>query len=171
MKVFCDGRDREVHEALRIITPEWVESGESCHQTVIDLADACRELLGDSPDVGEGWRLCSHKVAESYWDGEKWRDLGLYQTASDWYRRKSYVKGRAMGFVDVSIDLFVEMLKGFTSTDEPRMFTVADGVPPDANYDRFEVRDGGAILRVWFSSDKLPGETQFTPRLTVARNN
>jgi hypothetical protein len=45
MKVFCDGRDREVHEALRIITPEWVESGESCQQTVIDLAEACRELL------------------------------------------------------------------------------------------------------------------------------
>ena len=45
MTVFCDGQDREVHEALRRITPEWVESGESCHQTVIDLADACRELL------------------------------------------------------------------------------------------------------------------------------
>jgi hypothetical protein len=45
MKVFCDGRDRELHEALRIITPKWVESGESCHQAVIDIADACRELL------------------------------------------------------------------------------------------------------------------------------
>ena len=89
MKVFCDGRDRDVHEALKIITPEWVESGESCHQTVIDLADVCRELLGDIPDVGEGWRLCSHKVAESYWDGEQWRDLGQYQVASDWYRRKN----------------------------------------------------------------------------------
>lgn len=49
MKVFCDGRDRGVHEALRIITPDWVESGESCHQTVIDLADACR-------DCSFGWQ-------------------------------------------------------------------------------------------------------------------
>lgn len=46
---------------------------------------------GAVPEVGEGYRLCSHKVAESYWDGETWRDLGPYQAGADWYRRRAKV--------------------------------------------------------------------------------
>lgn len=42
---------------------------------------------GAIPDAGEGYRLCSHKVAESYWDGKEWRALGPYQAGADWYRR------------------------------------------------------------------------------------
>ena len=79
----------------------WVED-----QSEVEEADICdleeRKVIeaayvvlhaitskGDIPDVGEGWRLCSHKVAESYWDGEQWRDLGQYQAAADWYRRRN----------------------------------------------------------------------------------
>ena len=43
---------------------------------------------GEIPDPGEGYRFCSHKVAESYWDGQTWRDLGPYQVGADWYRRR-----------------------------------------------------------------------------------
>ena len=74
-----------------------------------------------------------------------------------------------MGFVDIASDFFVELLKGLANTEEPQRYTVADGVPADATFERFEVREGGNTLRVWFSSDQLYGREQFTPRLTVAR--
>ena len=74
-----------------------------------------------------------------------------------------------MGFVDVSSELFVELLKGLGNTDEPQRFTVSEGVPADATYERFEVRDGGTVLRVWFTSETCKENEQFTPMLTVAR--
>jgi len=36
---------------------------------------------GAVPDVGDGYRLCSHKVAESYWDGQSWRELTRHNPA------------------------------------------------------------------------------------------
>jgi len=46
---------------------------------------------GAIPDAGDGYKLCSHKVAESYWDGQAWRDLGPYQAGGDWYRRRTRI--------------------------------------------------------------------------------
>lgn len=47
LKIYCNGKNRPIAEALDIITPQWVESGESCQQTTIDLAKACRKLRDD----------------------------------------------------------------------------------------------------------------------------
>lgn len=46
---------------------------------------------GSIPNVGDGYKLCSHKVAESYWDGQVWRDLGPCQAGADWYRRRTRI--------------------------------------------------------------------------------
>ena len=51
MNIYCDGKERPIDEALRIITPEWVEAGESCQQTTIDLAVACRELRANLDEI------------------------------------------------------------------------------------------------------------------------
>lgn len=39
------GKSEPIEKALRIITDEWIDDGNSCGQTIIDLRDACRELL------------------------------------------------------------------------------------------------------------------------------
>lgn len=46
IEVYTD-RPQPLREALRVITDEWVESGECCNQTTIDLANACRKLLAE----------------------------------------------------------------------------------------------------------------------------
>lgn len=73
-----------------------------------------------------------------------------------------------LGFVDVSSELFVELLKGLSDTDTPQMVTVAKGIPLDAKFQRFEVMQGGIVLRVWFTGARKP-EEQFTPQLSVSR--
>lgn len=47
MQIYCNGKQRPIREALQIITPQWVDSGLSCRQTTIDLADACHQLIKD----------------------------------------------------------------------------------------------------------------------------
>ena len=70
-----------------------IEDASPCDHEERKVIEAVRKLLkvvkgkGSIPDPGEGFRFCSHKVAESYWDGQEWRDLGPYQAGADWYRR------------------------------------------------------------------------------------
>ena len=40
-------RPMPIRDALRTITDEWIDAGESCHQTTADLRDACRAMLED----------------------------------------------------------------------------------------------------------------------------
>ena len=44
-EIYAAGKQRTLVEALGLIDEEWVESGESCQQTTIDLRNACLELL------------------------------------------------------------------------------------------------------------------------------
>ena len=71
-----------------------VEDVSPCDIEERKVIEAVRRLLkvvkgkGSIPDPGEGYRFCSHNVAESYWDGQSWKDLVTYQFGADWYRRR-----------------------------------------------------------------------------------
>ena len=63
--------------------------------------------------------------------------------------------------------MFPPESRSSTVTVMGRKFTVSDGIPADAGFDRFEVRDDGVTLRVWFASRECEPGTQFTPMLTA----
>ena len=45
IKVYTDGREEPLLDALANITDEWVDAGQACSQTTLDLRDACRSLV------------------------------------------------------------------------------------------------------------------------------
>jgi len=75
LTVYCDGHYRPLEEALSVITDDWVDAGNSCDQTVLDLVDACRKLrralhriaeFGDENEVSmefDGDEIALHSVA------------------------------------------------------------------------------------------------------------
>ena len=95
----CSTSLSEAIETVEIWVNMWadeqaeVEDADICdieERKVIKAAQVVINAIkskGSIPEAGEGYRLCSHKVAESYWDGQAWRDLGPYQAGADWYRR------------------------------------------------------------------------------------
>lgn len=62
MDVYCEGKNRPLDEALEIITDDWIDNGNCCEQTTIDLADACRKFkrLFDAFDNDE--HICINKL-------------------------------------------------------------------------------------------------------------
>lgn len=36
-----------IREALNTITDEWIDDGQLCHQTALDLRDACKKMIDD----------------------------------------------------------------------------------------------------------------------------
>lgn len=38
---------KPIREAIEEITEEWIDTGESCQQTTVDLLNACRKLIAD----------------------------------------------------------------------------------------------------------------------------
>jgi hypothetical protein len=47
LKIYISNTDKSepIEKALRIMTDDWIDDGNSCLQTVIDLRDAVEELL------------------------------------------------------------------------------------------------------------------------------
>ena len=45
LTIFINGEDVSVEKALKIITDDWVDEGNYCAQTVIDLRDALKKCL------------------------------------------------------------------------------------------------------------------------------
>lgn len=41
-----------IQEAMGVITDDWIDSGESCHETTITLRDACIELMS----IADKWQ-------------------------------------------------------------------------------------------------------------------
>lgn len=39
------GIEEPLERALNIITDDWIDKGNSCHQTISDLRNTCKELL------------------------------------------------------------------------------------------------------------------------------
>lgn len=40
-----DGGELKVKNALEVMTDDWIESGQACHQTIIDMRDALKKLI------------------------------------------------------------------------------------------------------------------------------
>lgn len=85
-----------------------------------DLADSkavsseswIMERYKNAPDPEDGWRLCSHKVAESYWvDGVGWRKLGHCQASADWYRCRN-VDSRSIREIAEAAGMDVSQIQG-----------------------------------------------------------
>jgi hypothetical protein len=45
--IYCSDESRPLEEALKIITDEWVDDGNYCAQTVIDMRDALKKCLNE----------------------------------------------------------------------------------------------------------------------------
>lgn len=72
------------------------------------------------------------------------------------------------GFVNISTQLLLSLLKGLREGDEPRAFRVlSGGVPQDAKFLGIQLPDGWRQVRLVFESDSLEHEHQeFLPVLT-----
>ena len=46
MKIYTD-KEMSIKEALEYMDDEWIEDGNCCHQTTMDLRDCCKQLLED----------------------------------------------------------------------------------------------------------------------------
>lgn len=51
MNVYCNGKNRPLSKALKIITEDWVDAGNSTSQTTVDLARACKELVHSLEEI------------------------------------------------------------------------------------------------------------------------
>lgn len=42
------GKSAPITKAIRLITDDWVNQGQCCDQTILDLRDACKYLLSEN---------------------------------------------------------------------------------------------------------------------------
>ncbi len=42
--IYIDGKDLPIKKALRLMTDDWIDDGQYCAQTVMDMRDILREL-------------------------------------------------------------------------------------------------------------------------------
>lgn len=69
------------------------------------------------------------------------------------------------GYVDISPELLVHVLKGLTGGSRPRRFTVTtDAIPEFATVSRFDVTPDGQFVRVWLEGTEA---RQYSPQLTT----
>ena len=66
------------------------------------------------------------------------------------------------GYVDIASEMLTAFLRCLQGDDEPRMFTVRDGLPVDAEFDHFEEIDTHTI-RLWFKSELCEDGQAFDP--------
>lgn len=58
--IYFKGKNHSVEEALEMLTDEWVDDGNYCAQTVIDLRDALKFYIKECKKLEQ-------QIAEDYW--------------------------------------------------------------------------------------------------------
>lgn len=62
LTIFINGEDVSVEKALKTMTDDWVDEGNYCAQTVIDLRDALKKCLKEIKELEE----CAYAKASEY---------------------------------------------------------------------------------------------------------
>jgi hypothetical protein len=60
--IFANGERHSIDEALKMLTDEWVDDGNYCAQTVIDLRDALKYYIKECKKLEQ-------QIADDYWPG------------------------------------------------------------------------------------------------------
>ena len=58
--IFANGERHSIDEALKMLTDEWVDDGNYCAQTVIDLRDALKFYIKECKKLEQ-------QIADDYW--------------------------------------------------------------------------------------------------------
>lgn len=60
--IYMNGENVPLTEALKKMTDDWVDDGNYCAQTVIDMRDALKKCLKEIKDLNQ-------QIADDYWPG------------------------------------------------------------------------------------------------------
>ena len=60
--IYVSGKSHSIDKALKILTDEWVDDGNYCAQTVIDLRDALKYYIKECKKLEQ-------QQADDYWPG------------------------------------------------------------------------------------------------------
>jgi len=58
--IYCNGEHLNIDEALKMLTDEWIDDGNYCAQTVIDLRDALKYYIKECKKLEQ-------QIADDYW--------------------------------------------------------------------------------------------------------
>lgn len=51
LTIYCEGKNRPIQEAIGVLTDDWIDSGNCCDQTKIDLRDAVKQLMSINAEL------------------------------------------------------------------------------------------------------------------------